>query len=420
MSLARAGPATYQVGERCAHFTGNYSRDGEMTGVSSLTQGPSSLAEAESLKARLVLQPNDPPGWFRLAQLLRVLGDAAGALAAVTRALAGGPGQLDSLLLAAALHEDLGDLPTAAAAYRTALSQVRQGMAILQQQRADLEHGKAVIARSDEALESQLETRLSKIRAAFPDEPLGRFDRCMATVLRKRRVYRPMPSFLYFPNIPSVEFFEREDFAWLPQIEAATEDIRTELLGVLASAPEEVRPYITTRETPGVTVQKPAGDGPWRQLEESPRWSSFFLWQEGLPYADNIARCPKTAAAIAARPFCDLPRTAPTVMFSILQPKTRIPPHTGVTNARLVVHLPLIVPPGCGFRVGAETRQWELGKALIFDDSIEHEAWNDSDQMRAVLIFDIWNPFLTRAEREMVKTLSAGIGDYYGTLPPYV
>jgi aspartyl/asparaginyl beta-hydroxylase (cupin superfamily) len=107
-------------------------------------------------------------------------------------------------------------------------------------------------------------------------------------------------------------------------------------------------------------------------------------------------------------------------MFSILDAKTRIPAHTGVNNARLVVHLPLIVPPGCGFRVGAETREWRPGEAFVFDDTIEHEAWNDSDDARAVLIFDIWNPHLTLAERDMVCALTAGVGEFYGALPEYI
>ena len=106
-------------------------------------------------------------------------------------------------------------------------------------------------------------------------------------------------------------------------------------------------------------------------------------------------------------------------MFSILDAHTRIPPHVGVNNARLIAHLPLIVPPGCGFRVGAETRQWEPGKAFVFDDTIEHEAWNTSDQPRAVLILDIWNPYLSPAERDMVSALTAGVGEFYGELPAY-
>ena len=83
------------------------------------------------------------------------------------------------------------------------------------------------------------------------------------------------------------------------------------------------------------------------------------------------------------------------------------------TNTRLVVHLPLIVPPNCSFRVGNETRPWEYGKAFVFDDSIEHEARNDSDDLRAVLIFDVWNPNLPPVERELVAALVNGVRDYY-------
>ena len=86
----------------------------------------------------------------------------------------------------------------------------------------------------------------------------------------------------------------------------------------------------------------------------------------------------------------------------MLKPHTRIPPHTGVTNTRAIVHLPLIVPPGCGFRVGGETREWQEGTAFAFDDTIEHEAWNDSDELRAVLIFDVWNPHMTAGDRELL------------------
>jgi aspartyl/asparaginyl beta-hydroxylase (cupin superfamily) len=106
-------------------------------------------------------------------------------------------------------------------------------------------------------------------------------------------------------------------------------------------------------------------------------------------------------------------------VFSILAPRTRIPPHVGVNNARLIVHLPLIVPPGCGFRVGGQTRPWEPGRAFVFDDTIEHEAWNDSDEPRAVLILDTWNPAVTPAERAAVTALTAAVGEFYGDLPDF-
>jgi aspartyl/asparaginyl beta-hydroxylase (cupin superfamily) len=105
----------------------------------------------------------------------------------------------------------------------------------------------------------------------------------------------------------------------------------------------------------------------------------------------------------------------PSAMFSVLKPRTRIPPHTGVTNARLVAHLPLVVPEGCGFRVGNETRQWVPGTAWVFDDTIEHEAWNDSDRPRAILIFDVWHPALTPAERAMVTAMAEAMEAFVGS-----
>src|SRR5690606_9679173 len=99
------------------------------------------------------------------------------------------------------------------------------------------------------------------------------------------------------------------------------------------------------------------------------------------------------------------PGFGPNVVFSLLQPHTQIPPHTGSSNARLIGHLPLIIPEKCRFRVGNETREWKMGEAFIFDDSIEHEAWNDSDEIRVVMIFDAWNPYLTEAERALISTI---------------
>jgi aspartyl/asparaginyl beta-hydroxylase (cupin superfamily) len=129
---------------------------------------------------------------------------------------------------------------------------------------------------------------------------------------------------------------------------------------------------------------------------------------------EHLARCPKTAAALRRLPLADLPGYAPTAFFSILDARTQIPAHTGVTNTRLIVHLPLVIPGACRFRVGSETREWRGGEAWVFDDTIEHEAWNDSDVPRAILIFDIWHPELSAAERDLVRTAVPGIRDYYG------
>ena len=143
----------------------------------------------------------------------------------------------------------------------------------------------------------------------------------------------------------------------------------------------------------------------WAELNNTREWSSFWLWRDGERQEEAIARCPRTAALLAELPMADQPGFAPTALFSALAPHTRIPPHTGSTNARLLVHLPLLLPGPARFRVGNEERAWRMGEAWCFDDSIEHEAWNDADQTRVILIFDIWNPLLSEAERALISAL---------------
>jgi aspartate beta-hydroxylase len=318
------------------------------------------------------------------------------------------PGPFRALLETAQMHEASGDLRTAAATYRTALQSVPRFLSPAN--RPVLEHAKAVADANDAALARFLESRLADVRARHADARLDRADRTLGVLVRQRKVYRPQPSFMYVPGLPDIEFYDREMFPWLDTLEAATADIQAELAAVLADGQDGLEPYVTVDGVP-----QPR----WRDLANSRRWSVFYLWRAGAPETVNLARCPKTAKALEAWPKCQLEGTGPTAVFSILDAKTRIPPHVGVNNARLIAHLPLVVPPGCGFRVGAEQRSWEPGKAFVFDDTIEHEAWNDSDQPRAVLIVDCWNPFLSEAERQAVSTMTAGVSEYYGELPAY-
>ena len=110
-------------------------------------------------------------------------------------------------------------------------------------------------------------------------------------------------------------------------------------------------------------------------------------------------------ALLEGLPQPDIPGASPNAMFSLLAPKTRIPPHVGISNTRLVCHLPLIVPEGCWFRVGAETRLWKTGEAFVFDDTMEHEAANPSDELRVVFICDVWHPDISPTERAAVAAL---------------
>jgi aspartyl/asparaginyl beta-hydroxylase (cupin superfamily) len=210
---------------------------------------------------------------------------------------------------------------------------------------------------------------------------------------------------MLFPYLRNYEFFDREQFPWLEGIETATQAIRDELIGVLDADQPGLQPYIAFNE--GLPLRQ------WTELNHSRRWSAYFLWNQGRIEQSHLARCPRTAAALARVPQVDIPGRGPTAFFSILEARTKIPAHSGVTNTRLTVHLPLIVPPSCGFRVGGETREWRIGTGWVFDDTIEHEAWNDSDAPRAVLIFDIWNPQLTALERDLVRETTVALQEYH-------
>lgn len=213
------------------------------------------------------------------------------------------------------------------------------------------------------------------------------------------------PSFLFVPGLPDQPWFERGQFPFLAEIEAHTGAIRAELEAVLDEE-HGVQPYVDMPEGAPAT---PA----WRALNGSTQWSSYHLFRHGLPVDANARRCPRTIAALEALPIMRIPDHAPEAMFSILRPQTRIPPHTGVINGRLIVHLPLVVPPQCGaLRVGGLARAWREGECLVFDDSYVHEAWNDSAQTRVVLIFDIWHPDLTDAERDAMATMIGAIGAF--------
>jgi aspartyl/asparaginyl beta-hydroxylase (cupin superfamily) len=119
-------------------------------------------------------------------------------------------------------------------------------------------------------------------------------------------------------------------------------------------------------------------------------------------------------AALADVPLPHVPGRTPSMLFSLLKPGAHIPAHHGMLNTRMIGHLPLIVPPGCSLRVGNETRAWEVGKAWLFDDSIEHEAWNTSGETRVILLFEAWRDELSERERTLVAALLASIDAYSG------
>ncbi|MBV9343675.1 MAG: aspartyl/asparaginyl beta-hydroxylase domain-containing protein [Gammaproteobacteria bacterium] len=368
------------------------------------------MQRGEAARARELFQratqadPQHPSLWSNLAASLSQLNLPDEEMAAIERALALEPRHLASLLQKAQLIEARGDARNAALAYRNALATIPPGATPPAEVQPLLERARVVVASDEAALIDALEARLAPLRSAGAAS--RRADRCIEQLTGRRRRYDPQPTFMYFPELPTIEFFERQDFPWLGAIEAQTDAIREELTAVMVTDRAGLEPYIAYPE--GLPLDQ------WRELNKSRRWSAYFLWNQGVALPAHQARCPRTMAALAAAPRCEVANRAPTAFFSILDAGTHIPPHSGVTNTRLTVHVPLIVPPDCGLRVGSETRGWVPGEGFVFDDTIEHEAWNRSDSPRAVLIFDIWNPLLSAAERELVRAATEAYGAYYG------
>ncbi len=367
--------------------------------------GAGDAAAARPLLERAAqLDPASPYLWVNVALAQRELRDETAERDALEKALAVDPRYFPALLHKARLFERQGKLKAAAFMYHAFLACLPRDVQPPPSVQPAIQHANEVLRENDRALEAFLQPRLEPLRARYAGERLERFDACLQVMLGKQPLFRPEPTFMLFPRLPAIEFIDREHYPWLDAFDAATPEIRAEAQAALEESAQDFVPYIS----------KPAGSpvDQWRELNNSKRWSTYFLLKNGKRLEDHLARCPKIAALLDAAPLCKIPAHAPTAFFSVLAPKTRIPAHTGVTNTRLIVHLPLIVPPSCGFRVGAETRAWREGQAWVFDDSFDHEAWNDSDEPRVVLIFDVWNSFLTPAEQDLVAVVTQGVQEY--------
>jgi aspartate beta-hydroxylase len=338
--------------------------------------------------------PRHVPFWLNLAAVLRVLGQRDEELAALESALAIEPRHLVALLQKGALLELMTKPRSAATIYNAALQSLSPRARLSPPIQAHVDHARRCIADNATRMGAALDS---------PDE-LMRLDRCLDRLLGRKRIYTPEPTGAYFPFLKNYEFYPREDLPWLSTLEAATAAIKEELLAVLNEDLDGARPYIDYPD--GLPLDQ------WRDLNHSRRWSAYFLWNDGQRQSSHMARCPRTVETLAALPQVDIPERGPTAFFSILDAHTHIPAHTGTTNTRLTVHLPLIVPSGCRFRVGGETRQWRFGEAWAFDDTIDHEAWNDADVTRVILIFDVWNPQLTLLERDLVRELTVAFAEY--------
>lgn len=213
---------------------------------------------------------------------------------------------------------------------------------------------------------------------------------------------RQKPTFLFFPGLPATPYLDPGLIPEIEDLEAATPGIRTELLALLPRAAGRERVFHT-----GELEQANL-----RGLATPPSWNGYYFFRHGERRADNCAACPITATALDALPLARVRGHGPEVLYSVFSPGTHLLPHCGVTNTRVVGHLPLIIPEDCALRVGGEDHHWREGEVVVFDDTYDHEAWNRSSRTRVVMIFDLWNPFLSQAERAVLAELVVAMGEF--------
>lgn len=367
-----------------------------------LRQASQALARQDARGALALIDRADAMGPTHNGALnrslaLRLLGDFAGSLAQVDRALSMQPYDFIALLAKGALLEKLGKPKAAVASYRNALkiapTRDRCPPALL----AQIDYASNLVQTHAEALRDHMKAEVEAVAAELDPYTRERFDEGLEIYAGLKPAPKQEPILLNYPRLPAIPFYDRALFPWLETLEAGTDMIRAELEALIAVEFDRFAPYINY--PPEAPVNQ------WGALNHSHDWSALFLWKDGQKQEEVCARCPGTTALLESLPMADQPGFAPTVTFSALQPHTHIPPHTGSANIRLLCHLPLILPGPARFRVGNTTREWKMGQAWVFDDTIEHEAWNDADALRVILILDVWNPFLAEGEKAMITAM---------------
>lgn len=339
--------------------------------------------------------------WLLLGQIERALGDDGAADRAFVRHLENAPRDLTALLLLGELRASRGDDRAAGSFYQAALNVASQpGISPPAEMMPMLRAAQMFQAKAAARFTEHLQTAIY----ASPGSVGGRVRAALDLLLGRNELYLQQPSMFYFPGLPQRPFFERHEFAWLADVEAETFAIRAELEALLADG-SGFEPYVQ---------RNPDRPPPANPLLNDPSWSAQYLWQSGAPVEPAASSCPAAMAALSSVPIPVIASRSPMALFSVLRPGAHIRPHHGLLNTRLICHLPLVVPDGCALRVGAETRTWEEGRMLIFDDSFEHEAWNRGSGTRVILLFEIWRPEIEAEERQALTGIFEAIDTYQG------
>lgn len=357
-------------------------------------------------------EPDNPAMLHQLGAAQSAVGDWRGAAASLDRCLSLAPNAFVARLRLGIAREQLGDAHAALVAYFGAINSAQaKGRWMSDDTTAPglRDAVKHAIESIDGGRRQLFDAVLEPLRQRYGSSELHRVEECLAIYLGEKLPALPdprqQPKFLYFPGVPSQPYYARERFPWQAELEANIAEIRDELRAVL-SQPQHLESFLLT-DSPEDAADLLRSSGPGNAA-----WDAYFFHRHGERYDAHALSCPRTAALLDTLPLAYVREHSPETLFSVLRPGSHILPHRGVTNTRLVTHLPLIVPPDCALRVGGDIHAWQEGRCVTFDDTFEHEAWNRSGETRVVLIVDSWNPDLSEAERAAVADLVGAIGDF--------
>lgn len=351
------------------------------------------LAIAEAGRASTTL-------WAMIAEVTEALGDDTTQHKALDALLAANPRDVSALTMKGDLYLKAGDDRAAMGWYNNALHLAADAGPFSAEMKERLARAEQAAHEAAARFEAHLHKSVSEVvnDGAMPD----RFAEALAILTGRQSVQLQQPTSFYFPGLPQIAFYDRADFDWVAELEAAYPDILAEVETVMADQ-DDILPYVQA---------DPSRPNRGHALLNDARWSAYHFFENGLPINTHHERCPKTITALSKTPMPFIAGRSPMALFSILKPKTHIPPHHGMLNTRLICHLPLIVPDNCQLRVGNHVKTVEPGKVMIFDDSLEHEAWNDSDAVRVILLFEIWRPELSALERQALTALFESVSLY--------
>jgi aspartyl/asparaginyl beta-hydroxylase (cupin superfamily) len=349
------------------------------------------VRQAQSLLELAAQRGRDAATLLRLATVRRMVGDYGGALKCASAAIELEPRNFLMCLMLGSLREATGAIHGSERAYRAACACTPHELSFQPAMAKQLERARLHVEAAELWRRRLLEWR-PDAGGLTPAEQ-RRMRGFRGNLLENLDAGPLAPPLYVIPGIKRERYFDPTAFAGVAELELATAELRQEFMALAETKKDQL----------GARLAGLHGDagGPGA----NGRWSMIPLMRNGRVIREFASKCPRTMQLAGGLELPQIPLISPSVYFSVLEPGSRIAPHTGITNARLIAHFPLIVPEDCGLRVGGETRRWQPGKALVFDDMTEHEAWNNSDRIRVILIVDLWRPELSAAERDAVRKL---------------